>query len=74
VVDRIDDFACIDSLELDGSDPEVRMPELPLNDRQWNPFVRHLNRVRVSQLVRREPPPHTGPHSKSRQLSPRGCR
>ena len=35
------------------------MPELPLDDRQRDPFVRHLDRVSMPQLVRHEPPPHT---------------
>jgi hypothetical protein len=47
VVHRVDDLSRIDSLEVDRRDPNVRMPELPLDDRQRNPFVRHLDRVRV---------------------------
>jgi hypothetical protein len=34
------------------------MPELPLDNRQRNPFVRHLDRMSVPELVRRKPPPH----------------
>jgi hypothetical protein len=29
-----------------------------LDQRQRDPFVQQLNRVRVAQLVRREPPPY----------------
>jgi hypothetical protein len=74
VVDHVDDLACVDSLEVDRRDPEVCMPELPLDNRQRDPFVRHFDGVGVPQLVRREPPPHTGPHGESPQLSSRGCR
>ena len=31
------------------------MPELPLDDDKRDTLVRHLDRVSVSQLVRREP-------------------
>jgi len=34
------------------------MPELALNDDERNALVRHLDRVRVPQLMWREPPPH----------------
>jgi hypothetical protein len=47
VVDRVDDLAGIDSLQVDGRDPEVGMSELSLDDRQRDPFVRHLDCVRV---------------------------
>ena len=60
VMDRVDNLAGIDSLEADRCDPEVCMSELALDDRWRDPFVCHLDRVRVTWLVRREPPPHTG--------------
>jgi hypothetical protein len=60
VMNRVDDLLCIDSLEIDRRDAEVRMSELALDDRQRDPFVRHLYRVRVPELVRREPASHTG--------------
>jgi hypothetical protein len=31
------------------------VPELALNDNEWNAFVRHFDSVGVPQLVRREP-------------------
>ena len=46
VADRVDDLACVYTLEVDRRDPEVRMPELPLDNRQRDPFVRHLDGVR----------------------------
>jgi hypothetical protein len=36
------------------------MPELALDDRQRDPLVRHLDRMRVPELVRGEPPPNPG--------------
>jgi hypothetical protein len=43
------------------------MPELPLDDRQRDPFVRHFDRVSMPQLVRREPP-HTSLRCEPAQL------
>lgn len=34
------------------------MAELALDDEQWDAFARHLDGVRMSELVRREPTPH----------------
>ena len=34
------------------------MPELALDDRQRHPFAGHLDRMRMPELMRREPPPH----------------
>src|ERR1039458_10690610 len=65
VVDRVDDLACIYTLEVDRRDPEVRMPELPLDNRQRDPFVRHLDRVSMPQLVWCEPPPYASLGSES---------
>jgi hypothetical protein len=50
------------------------MPELPLDNRQRNPFVRHLDRVRVPELVRRKPPPHSSLSRDSAKLATRGRR
>jgi hypothetical protein len=33
-------------LQIDRGDPEVGMPELPLDGRQPDPFGRHVDRVR----------------------------
>ncbi len=46
VVDRLDDLACVDSLEVDRRDREVHMPEVPLDDRQRDPFVLTSGRPR----------------------------
>ena len=58
------------------------MPQLTLNDDQWNALVGHLDRVRVPQLVRREPSAHPGDGCRPSQLlarrgllpMPAGCR
>src|SRR5205807_8608614 len=57
-VDGADDLAAVYALQLDARDAEVRVSELPLDHDQRDTFVRHLNRVGVSQLVWREPPSH----------------
>ncbi len=36
------------------------MSELPLDHDERNTFVRHLDRMGVSQLVGRKPPSHAG--------------
>jgi hypothetical protein len=48
------------------------MPELALDDRHGYPFVRHLDRVRVPQLVRSEPAAHPRLGREPAQLAP-GC-
>ena len=37
VVDRLNDLARIDSLQVDRRDPGVSIAELVMDDRQWNP-------------------------------------
>ena len=50
------------------------MPELPLDNRQRDPFVGHLDRMRVSELVRREPAPHPGLRGEPPELAACGGR
>ena len=50
-MDGVDDLRVVDPLEIDRGDPEVGMPELALDDWQWDPFVGHLDRVRVAELM-----------------------
>jgi hypothetical protein len=73
VVDSVDYLARVDSLEIDRRDAKMRMSELTLDDRQRDPLVCHLDRMRVSELVRREPTSHTGPYSEPSQLPSDGC-
>lgn len=44
-------------MQLDRGDAEVRLPELTLDDHQRHALMCHLDRVRVTELVRREPSP-----------------
>ena len=74
MVDGVDDLAGIDSLETNRRDPEMGMPELPLDDRQRDPFVGHFDGVSMPQLVWREPPSHTGLSGESAQLTAGSCR
>jgi hypothetical protein len=53
-VDGVDDLGVVDAFEVDRGDPEVAVAELALDDDQRNAFVRHLDGVRVAQLVRGE--------------------
>jgi hypothetical protein len=59
-VDRADDLAAVDALEVNARDAEVCVSELALDHDERDAFVRHLDRVRVPQLMRGEPPPNTG--------------
>lgn len=56
---RADDPAAVDALEVDAGDAQVGVSELALDHNEGNAFVRHLDRVRVSELMRRESTPDT---------------
>jgi hypothetical protein len=56
-LDGVDDLGAVDALEVDAGDPEVGMPELPLDDDERDAFVGHLDRMCVTQLVWGESPP-----------------
>ena len=55
-MNSLDNLAGVDALEIDAGDAKVGVPELPLDDDQWDALVGHFDRVRVPQLVRRESP------------------
>jgi hypothetical protein len=74
MVDGVDNLAGIDPLEIDRRDPKMGMPELSLDDRQRDPFVRHLDRMSVPELVRREPAPDASLTSEPSKLTSRGGR
>ena len=57
-MDGADDLAAVDALEINAGDAEVGVPELALDHDERDAFVRHLDRVSVPKLMRREPPPH----------------
>jgi hypothetical protein len=67
-VDGVDDLGAVDPLQVNGRDAEVGVPELALNDDQWHALMRHLDRVRVTELMRCEPTAHARLLSSSRQL------
>ena len=52
-----DDFLGVDSLQVDRGRAEVGVPELALDDVERDALAGELKRVRVAQLVRREPTP-----------------
>jgi hypothetical protein len=58
-MDGADDLAAVDPLQVDAGDPKVGVPKLTLNHNQRNSLVRHLDRMSMPELVRREPPSHT---------------
>jgi hypothetical protein len=53
-VDSVDDFAAVDSFEVDAGDSEVGVAELALDDDERGALSGHLNRVRVAELARGE--------------------
>jgi hypothetical protein len=49
------------------------MPELALDDVERHALARELERVRVAQLVRREPAPDPGQCGEPTELAADGC-
>jgi hypothetical protein len=70
---RLDDLGVVDALEVDGRDPEVAMAELAPDHDQRHPFARHLDRVRVPELVRRKAPADACRDGCPTQVRSRGC-
>ena len=56
-VDGDDDLRVVDALEVDRGGAEVGVSELALDDVQWHALAGDFERVRVAQLMRREPSP-----------------
>jgi hypothetical protein len=52
-MNRLDDLGVIDPAQINRGDPEIGMPELPLNDRNRDPLARHLDSMSVPKLMRR---------------------
>ena len=67
-MDGADDLAAVDALEIDARDAEVRVPKLSLDHDQRYALMRHLNRVGMPQLMRREVPSHAGAGGRVVQL------
>src|SRR3954453_15856467 len=59
-VDGVDDLRAVDALQVDRSDPEVRVPELTLDHDERDAFAGHLDGVSMAELVWRESPPPAG--------------
>ena len=57
-MDGVNDLRAVDPLQVNGRDAEVGVPELTLDDDQWNALMRHLDRVRVAELMGCEPTAH----------------
>jgi hypothetical protein len=64
----MDYLGAIDAAQIRGGDPKVCVAELTLYDHQGNAFARHLDGVRVTELMWREPPPNAGLNSNPAQL------
>jgi hypothetical protein len=62
------------ALQVDRRDPEVRVPELALDDDERDAFASHLNGVCVSKLMWREAATYAGPCGRVAQLRPCGAR
>ncbi len=70
-MDGIDDLGRVDTLKVRAGHADVSVHELPLDDRQRHSLARHLYRVRVTELMRREPAAYTGQRRESSQLGAR---
>ena len=70
-VDGIDNLGRVDALKVRAGHAEMSVPELPLDHRQRHSLARHLYRVRVTELVRREPATYTGQRREPSQLGAR---
>jgi hypothetical protein len=49
LVDGVDDLGVVDPAQVQGRDPEVGMPQLPLYDHQQHALARHLDRVSMPE-------------------------
>jgi hypothetical protein len=67
-MDRVDDLGVVDPAQVRGGDPEVGMPELALYDQERDPLAGHLDRMRMPQLVGREPAANSGSERGAVQL------
>jgi hypothetical protein len=70
-VNGVDDLGGVDALQVDGSDAEVAVAELTLDDHERHAFARHLHGVGVAELVGREAAAHAG--RGAAQLRAGGC-
>jgi hypothetical protein len=59
-VDSAHDLFSVDPLEIDARNAKIGVTELALDDVEWDTFASHLDCVRMTQLVRREPATYAG--------------
>jgi hypothetical protein len=59
-MNRVDDLAVVEALEVDRGDAEVDVSELALDDQQRHALASHLHGVRVTKLMRGEALSHAG--------------
>ena len=52
-VDGVDDLGVVDPLQIHACDPEVCVPQLPLDDYHRHAFVREFDCVRMTELMGR---------------------
>jgi hypothetical protein len=70
-VDGVDDLGVVDALQVDRGDAEVAVPELALDHHERDAFVRELDGVGMSQLVRGKAAPDTSGGRSVAQLAAR---
>ena len=71
-MDGVDDLGVVDPLEVDGDDPEVGVSELSLDYDERHALARHLDGVRVAQLVWSEASAYTSAGGDPAKLFARG--
>jgi len=69
VRDGVHDLGVVDAAQIHRGDGEVGVPELTLDNQQWDALARHLHCVGVAQLVWCEPPTHSGAACRVVQLN-----
>ena len=62
----------VDALRVDRRDAEIGVTELTLDDVERNSFARHLNGMRVAELIRRKAAPDAGLGGQAPKLCSRG--
>jgi len=67
-MDGVDDLGAVDPLQIDRRHPEVRVPELALDDHQRHALARHLDSVSMPELMGCKPPTHPGGGRRIAQL------
>ena len=73
-MDSLDDLAAVDALQVDAGDAEVAVSELALDDNQRHALAGHLDGVGVTELMWREPAPHSCRGGGAPQLGTRRSR